>query len=112
MGVWAEAPAETIRQPRDRLKRHPQERQHSAAVCGGTRDRVPPARGAASGVGDGSRKADTACGIGSRQPAGQPVGGDRDAQATALHSDLLLYSTLLLDGVIEVIYKTLAPTLL
>jgi len=37
--------AETIRQPRDRLKRQPQERQHSAAN-GGTRDRLPPARGA------------------------------------------------------------------
>jgi hypothetical protein len=37
--------AETIRQPRDRLKGQPQERQHSAAV-GGTRDRLPPARGA------------------------------------------------------------------
>ena len=36
--------AETIRQPRDRLKGQPQERQHSAAV-GGTRDRPPPARG-------------------------------------------------------------------
>ena len=38
--------AEAIRQPRDRLKRQPQERQHSAAVFGGTRDRLPPARGA------------------------------------------------------------------
>ena len=36
--------AETIRQPRDRLKGQPQERQHSAAE-GGTRDRPPPARG-------------------------------------------------------------------
>lgn len=34
--------AETIRQPRDRLNRQPQERQHSAAN-GGTRDRLPPA---------------------------------------------------------------------
>ena len=37
--------AETIRQPRDRLRGQPQERQHSAAA-GGTRDRLPPARGA------------------------------------------------------------------
>jgi hypothetical protein len=36
--------AEPIRQPRDRLKGQPQERQHSAAA-GGTRDRLPPARG-------------------------------------------------------------------
>ena len=36
--------AETIRQPRDRLKGQPQERQHSAAA-GGTQDRLPPARG-------------------------------------------------------------------
>jgi hypothetical protein len=42
MGVWAGAEAETIRQPRDRLKGQPQERQHSAAE-GGTRDRLPPA---------------------------------------------------------------------
>jgi hypothetical protein len=39
--------AETIHQPRDRLKGQPQEGQHSAAVFGGTRDRLPPARGAA-----------------------------------------------------------------
>src|SRR3984957_6061662 len=37
-----EAPAETTRESRDRLKRQPQERQHSAAE-GGTRDRLPPA---------------------------------------------------------------------
>ena len=36
--------AETIRRPRDRLKGQPQERQHSAAA-GGTRNRLPPARG-------------------------------------------------------------------
>ncbi len=36
--------AETIRQPRDRLTAHPQEREHSDAA-GGTRDRVRPARG-------------------------------------------------------------------
>jgi hypothetical protein len=34
-------------QPRDRLKGHPQEREHSDAA-GGTRDRVPPARGSES----------------------------------------------------------------
>ncbi len=34
----------TIRQPRDRLKGQPQEREHSDAA-GGTRDRLPPARG-------------------------------------------------------------------
>lgn len=38
--------AETIRQPRDRLIGQPQERQHRAAVISGTRDRLPPARGA------------------------------------------------------------------
>src|ERR1700704_4961000 len=37
-----EAPAETTRGSRDRLKGQPQERQHSAAE-GGTRDRLPPA---------------------------------------------------------------------
>ena len=42
--------AKAIRQPRDRLKWQPQERQHSAAVFGGTRDRLPPARGAVSCV--------------------------------------------------------------
>jgi hypothetical protein len=36
--------AKTIRQPRDRLKGLPQEREHSDAA-GGTRDRPPPARG-------------------------------------------------------------------
>jgi len=36
--------AQAIRQPRDRLKGQPQERQHSAAK-GGTRDRLPPASG-------------------------------------------------------------------
>ena len=36
--------AETIRQPRDRLRGQPQERQHSAARRG-TRDRLPPASG-------------------------------------------------------------------
>jgi hypothetical protein len=36
--------AETIRQPRDRLTGHPQERQHSDGEAG-ARDRVPPARG-------------------------------------------------------------------
>jgi hypothetical protein len=40
--------AETIHQPRDRLRGHPQEGQHSAAVFGGTRDRVPPASGSES----------------------------------------------------------------
>ncbi len=48
MGVWASAAgriAEPIRQPRDRLMGQPQERQHSAAL-GGTRDRLPSARGA------------------------------------------------------------------
>lgn len=40
-----ESEAETIRQPRDRLKEQPQERQHRAAK-GGTRDRLLPARGA------------------------------------------------------------------
>ena len=39
-----ESEAATIRQPRDRLTGQPQERQHSAAK-GGTRDRLPPARG-------------------------------------------------------------------
>jgi hypothetical protein len=42
-----ESEAKPIRQPRDRLKGQPQERQHSAAE-GGTRDRLPPARGALS----------------------------------------------------------------
>jgi hypothetical protein len=45
--VWASAAghnSEPIRQPRDRLTGQPQERQHSAAE-GGTRDRLPPARG-------------------------------------------------------------------
>jgi len=42
-GVSGGAPATTTRRRRDRLKGHPQERQHSAAN-GGTRDRVPPAR--------------------------------------------------------------------
>jgi hypothetical protein len=37
-----EAPAETTRGSRDRLKGQLQERQHSAAA-GGTRDRLPPA---------------------------------------------------------------------
>jgi hypothetical protein len=37
-----EAPAETTRVSRDRLKGQPQERQHSAAE-GGTQDRLPPA---------------------------------------------------------------------
>jgi len=40
-----ESEAKTIRQPRDRLKGQPQEREHSDAA-GGTRDRLPPARGA------------------------------------------------------------------
>jgi hypothetical protein len=43
MGVWRER-SEAVRQTRDRLKGHPQEREHSDAV-GGTRDRVLPARG-------------------------------------------------------------------
>ena len=38
--------AETIHQSRERLKGQPQEGQHSAAAFGGTRDRLPPARGA------------------------------------------------------------------
>ena len=38
---------EPIRRPRDRLTGHPQERQHSAAERG-TRERLPPARGAKS----------------------------------------------------------------
>jgi len=37
--------AQTIRQPRERLKGQPQERQHSDGEAG-TRDRLPPARGA------------------------------------------------------------------
>ena len=50
-GRMGESEAQTIRQPRDRLRGQPQERQHSAAG-GGTRDRLPPARGAvlASGM--------------------------------------------------------------
>jgi hypothetical protein len=36
--------AQVIRQPRDRLTKQPQERQHSAAA-GGTRDRLRPASG-------------------------------------------------------------------
>jgi hypothetical protein len=49
--------AETVRQPRDRLKGQPQEGQHSAAA-GGARDRLPPARGAvfASGMEAGWRR--------------------------------------------------------
>jgi hypothetical protein len=43
-GRISRSAAQAIRQPRDRLKGQPQERQHSAAV-GGTRDRLPPARG-------------------------------------------------------------------
>jgi len=43
-----ESEAETIHQPGDRLTGQPQEGQHSAASFGGTRDRLPPARGAAS----------------------------------------------------------------
>jgi hypothetical protein len=42
--------AETIRQPRDRLRGQPQEREHSDAA-GGTRDRLPPARGSISARG-------------------------------------------------------------
>jgi hypothetical protein len=45
--------SETIRQPGDRLTGQPQERQHSDAE-GGTRNRLPPAKGAAF----------LACGIG------------------------------------------------
>jgi len=57
--------AKAIRQPRDRLKRQPQERQHSAAVFGGTRDRLPP--------GEGCR---TSC-VRDRSPSGPkpPLGG-------------------------------------
>jgi len=43
-GRMGESEAQTIRQPGDRLRGQPQERQHSAAE-GGTRDRLPPARG-------------------------------------------------------------------
>jgi hypothetical protein len=53
--------AEAIRQPRDRMKGHPQEHQHSARVArsksegdAGMRDRVPPARGTLSYVREGS----------------------------------------------------------
>jgi hypothetical protein len=46
--------AETIRQPRDRLKVQPQEREHSDAVFGGTRNRLHPATGAIACVRDGS----------------------------------------------------------
>ena len=62
--------AEAIRQPRDRLKRQPQERQHSAAVFGGTRDRLPPARGAVSCVRDRSPSGPKPPlgGFGSREP--------------------------------------------
>src|ERR1700730_6217393 len=49
--------AETIRQPRDRLKGHPQEREHSDAG-GGTQDRVPR-RGVPLCVRDGSHMAAT-----------------------------------------------------
>jgi hypothetical protein len=58
MGVWAGASAETIRQPRDRIKGQPQERQHSAAA-GGTRDRLPPARGSIFARGIVTRRAET-----------------------------------------------------
>jgi hypothetical protein len=44
-GRMVGANAQTIRQPRDRNLGQPQERQHSDAA-GGTRDRLPPARGA------------------------------------------------------------------
>ena len=58
--------AETIRQHRDRLKGQPQEREHSDAE-GGTRDRLPPARGTLSlARGIVTRRAETrhpACGI-------------------------------------------------
>jgi hypothetical protein len=43
-GRISRSAAQAIRQPRDRLRGQPQERQHSAAE-GGTRDRLPPARG-------------------------------------------------------------------
>jgi hypothetical protein len=62
--------AETIHQPRDRLKRQPQEGQHSAAV-GGTRDRLPPARGAASPVRDRSRMAENAKRLRLREPGAE-----------------------------------------
>ena len=45
-GVWERAQRRLFASPGDRLKGQPQERQHSAADFGGTRDRLPPARGA------------------------------------------------------------------
>ena len=72
--------AKAIRQPRDRLKRQPQERQHSAAVFGGTRDRLPPARGAvplASWDRSPSGPKPPLGGFGSREPGpegGRPTG--------------------------------------
>ena len=70
-GVWAGATAETIRQPQDRSKGHPQERQHSAAA-GGTRDRVPPARGAvcASGMDAACRNRRFAGSVTTARPGG------------------------------------------
>jgi len=46
MGVWVGAQRRPSTGPETGLKRQPQERQLSAAVFGGTRDRLPPARGA------------------------------------------------------------------
>jgi hypothetical protein len=43
-GVWREQ-REAISPAPDRVTGQPQERQHSAAGFGGTRDRLPPARG-------------------------------------------------------------------
>jgi hypothetical protein len=47
------------------VKKQPQERQRSAAVFGGTRDRLPPARGAVP----------LALGIEARQGRNRPLGG-------------------------------------
>jgi hypothetical protein len=74
--------AEAIRQPRDRLKRQPQERQHSAAGFGGTRDRLPPARGdepLASWDRSPSGPKPPLGGFGSREPG--PKGGRQNSTA-------------------------------
>jgi hypothetical protein len=62
--------AETIHQSRERLKGQPQEGQHSAAAFGGTRDRLPPARGAEYlREGSSPKGQDCLCRLGARRCA-------------------------------------------